>query len=99
MAEVVVTQSAASDILDIIELILQSAGVAVATKWQSRFDAKMLQLSNHPLCGTSRPEYGPGIRVEGVFPYLLFHTATRDTVTVMRVIDGRRNVTPELLSK
>lgn len=99
MAKLVVTESAASDMLAIVDLILSVAGVAVAAQWQSRFDAKMLQLSTHPFCGTSRPEYGPGIRIDGVFPYLPFRTASAQTVTVLRVIDGRRNVTTEMLRR
>ena len=95
MAELVVTDSAAYDLLEIIDIILLAAGVGVATKWQSRFDTKMQQLAIHPFCGTSRPEYGPDIRIEGVFAYLLFHTATIETVIILRVIDGRRNVTPQ----
>jgi toxin ParE1/3/4 len=47
-----------------------------------------------------RPALGPNVRIGVVTPYIVVyrHTEREDTVTVLRVIHGRRDITEQLIS-
>ena len=45
-----------------------------------------------PNTGQRFDEYMPGLRCTTVFHYLIFFKKTADTITVLRVIHGSRNV-------
>jgi len=52
-----------------------------------------------PDIGAPRPRFGPHTRIAILSPYILFydHIDGAEAVTIIRVIDGRRNVTPRLV--
>ena len=58
------------------------------------------RLGAHPGIGAPRPALGRNIRIGIVSPYIVIyrHTDADDTVTVLRVVHGRRRITGALLS-
>ena len=57
------------------------------------------RLIDLPETGAPRPKLGPNVRIAVVFPYVLIHEYTRDddTLTLLRILHGRRNIKPDLL--
>jgi toxin ParE1/3/4 len=56
-------------------------------------------LTDHPASGAPRPAIGPHIRIGVVAPYIVIygHDAPQDTVTIFRIVDGRRKITGNML--
>jgi toxin ParE1/3/4 len=56
-------------------------------------------LAEHPDSGAPRPALGANIRIGLVSPYLIIyeHDAKPDTVTILRIVHGRRKITGALL--
>ena len=89
MAKLIVSPQAALDAAAIIELLSDKAGVDVAAKYLREIDALLERISVFPRSGMRRPSLGRDIRFGVVEPY--------DTVTVARIVDGRRNITRQLV--
>src|SRR5438874_9979297 len=99
MIRVVVTDLADADTAKIINDLARDAGPAVASDYNTRIEALYDRLANAPESYQARPKLGANIRVGVVFPYLVIYRYLKadDTVSIIRVIDGRRNVTRRLL--
>jgi toxin ParE1/3/4 len=76
------------------------AGRHTAIKYEALFDSLYVRLAEHPASGAPRPAFGRGIRIGMVSPYIVIyrHTEADDTVTVLRVVPGRRRITGRLLT-
>jgi toxin ParE1/3/4 len=74
-------------------------GQEVADKFNARFETMYDRLAEYPDSGASRPKLGRHIRIGLVLPYVVVyrHIESDDTVSIIRVIHGRRRVTRELL--
>jgi toxin ParE1/3/4 len=100
MARIVITETASADQIAILEGLNANAGKRTAVKFRSLFAALYDRLAVHPAIGPRRVALGPGIRIGIVTPYLVIyrHSENDGTVTILRIVDARRDITDELLS-
>jgi len=56
-------------------------------------------LADYPQSGAPRPRLGKRIRICVISPYIIFyeHLEDDDTVTIMRIAHGRREITRNFL--
>jgi plasmid stabilization system protein ParE len=101
MAQVVITESASGDEAAILTDLNATAGLLMAYRFRSLFGSLYARLALHPDSGSPRPGLGPDIRIGVVSPYIAIyrHVADDDTVTVLRLIHGRRRIGGKLLAE
>jgi toxin ParE1/3/4 len=97
MAKLIVSPQAALDAAAIVELLSDKAGIDVAAKYFREIDALFERISLFPRSGMRRPSLGRDIRLGVVEPYVIIYRYRADTVTVARIVDGRRNITRRLV--
>lgn len=97
MAKLIVSPQAALDAAAIVELLSDNAGTDVAAKYLREIDALFERISLFPKSGMRRPSLGHDIRFGVVEPYVIIYRYRADTVTVARIVDGRRNITRQLV--
>ena len=99
MARLVVTASADADTAYIIADLGSKAGVSVAARYNADFARLYERLSDYPNSGSPRRSLGAHVRVCVVSPYVVIyeHIEADDTVTIMRIVHGRREITREFL--
>ena len=97
MAKLIVSPQAALDAAAIVELLSDKAGLDVAAKYLREIDALFERISAFPRSGMRRPSLGRDIRFGVVEPYVIIYRHRADTVTVARIVDGRRNITRQLV--
>jgi len=99
VARVVITASADSDAAAIVSDLTAKAGIHVANRFADDFDAFYRRLELFPESGALRPRLGPLVRIGVVAPYAIIHeyVAVDDVVTIMRIVHGRRRITPHML--
>jgi toxin ParE1/3/4 len=75
------------------------AGGRTATKYDDLFTRLFDLLADFLGIGAPRPVLGTRIRIGIVLPYLVIYQYNErdDTVTIMRIVHGRRNITRVLL--
>ena len=56
-------------------------------------------LLDHPEIGAPRPLLGRNIRIGVVRPYLIIYRSAGDTITVLRIVHGRRKLAGAMLHK
>jgi plasmid stabilization system protein ParE len=100
MAKLVVTADAENDTREILEYLTTEAGPRVAEKFGRRFRLAIERFVAIPGVGSPRPSLGTDIRISVVFPYVLIYAyeGDSDTVTLLRILHGRRNFGTEDLS-
>ena len=97
MARVVVTGRASADVAEIVVHLTEHAGHHVAARYLNEFDAVFDRLAAFPRIGPTRPALGRSARVVLVDPYVIVYDHVDDTVTVLRILHGRRNITRGLV--
>lgn len=99
MTRVVVSPRADVDIDGILDRLSVLAGITVAERYAGDLQAIYERLEMFPAIGAPRPRLGQNIRIVVLEPYVVFYRYSPDeeTVTVVRVLDGRRNVTRHLM--
>ena len=97
MPEVSFTRAAKGDLVHITDELAVRAGVAVAERYERRFNDAFDLFERHPGLGSPRPAFGPETRLWAVPPYVIFDDQTSSGVVILRVLHGRRNITPEHL--
>jgi toxin ParE1/3/4 len=99
MARIIVAPEADADTDGIIADLAAQAGGRVAVKYIGLFDKLYERLADHPGSGAPRPVLGTHIRIGIVSPYIVIyrHSGADNTVTVLRVVHGRRRITGALL--
>jgi plasmid stabilization system protein ParE len=99
MTRVIVTELADADTAEILADITREAGYRAAEKYNLRIESLYDRLAEHPDSYEARPKLGAHIRVGVVVPYLVIyrHAAGEDTVSIVRVVHGRRKITRKLL--
>ncbi len=97
MAKLVVSPQAELDAAAIIEMLTEKAGAAVAARYRREFEDLFQRLIMFPRSGARRPELGRRLRIGVVAPYIVIYDYRKDTVEVLRVLDGRRNITRRLV--
>jgi toxin ParE1/3/4 len=85
----------------ILSNIAREAGYSVASKYHTLIERLYAKLADYPEGFQTRPKLGPHVRVGIVYPYLVIyrHVRGEDTVSIVRVVDGRRKITRELLQE
>jgi len=101
MTRLVVTTDAEGDTHDILAYLEQHAGAGVAADYGSRFSRTIERLVGMPETGAPRPSLGSNTRIAVVFPFVLIYDYTRedDTLTLLRILHGRRNISRDLLQR
>jgi len=61
----------------------------------SEIDKKLEGLARFPFIGRERSSLGVGMRSVVVGMYVIFYAIERDHITVVRVLDGRRDIDAE----
>ena len=100
MARVVISDEASDDEAGILIALNMVAGLRTAAEYRGRFRGLYDRLAAHPAIGAPRPALGRDIRIGIVPPYIILYRYTEDdeTMTVLRIVHGRRRITGKLLS-
>ncbi len=102
MARIIVSQQAEQDLAQIVDEISDRAGPATADRLFDRIIAIIDKLSVVPrAAGRLIPGLGRDIRCHpiGAYNVYLRYDEAADTLFVVRVIHGRRNITAALFEK
>jgi plasmid stabilization system protein ParE len=101
MTRLLVAADAESDTHDIIIFLEREAGARIAAAYGRRFRQIIERLVDLPQSGAPRPALGPNARIAIVSPYVLIYdyTIDDDTLTLLRILHGKRNITRELLHR
>ena len=99
MKPVVVSPRADADVAAMLEYLADLAGPAVARRYSQELDAIFERLAMFPASGARRRSLGPYARIAGVSPYVFGYDYRDNAVVIVRVLDGRRNITPRLVRK
>jgi len=101
MARLVFTSWAYLDIEGILTDLSAKAGGLIALKYDGLFERLYARLGRHPDSGAPRPALGENVRIGVVAPFIVIYRYSTeiDTVTVLRVVDGRRRISGSLLSR
>jgi plasmid stabilization system protein ParE len=97
MTPIVVTARANVDVREILERLNQLAGQAVAEKYARDLRSVYERLSMFPASGARRAVLGPFARIAVWDPYVVIYDYVEEEVRIIRVLDGRRNVTRRLV--
>ncbi len=99
MAQVLLTSPADADIGGIIAYLACKAGNTLAARYVASFEKLFNRLADYPDSGPLRPALGPQVRISIVAPYIVIYEydAAGDTVIVLRIIHGRRQINGDLL--
>ena len=96
MTHVVVAPVAIRDLAKVLGDLTEDAGERVAAKYRQSFLRLFTLLEAQPGLGAPRrdlaKEFGQGIRLGIVAPYLVFYREQSDLVTVLRVLHGRQKI-------
>jgi addiction module RelE/StbE family toxin len=92
---VVYTEAAEADLETIADYISNEAGAVIAQRFVERLIARIDSLGMFPK-HRLRPNLGEGIRACGFKRYLIFYTAEKRTVTIVRILHSSRNITEAL---
>ena len=99
MTRVLVSALAKQDVRDILQDLSERAGHAVANRYAADFKHVYRSLVEFPAGGPPRRSLGRDARIKIVYPYVVFYEYRADTVTILRVLHGHRDVTAELLAR
>ncbi|MCW5735260.1 MAG: type II toxin-antitoxin system RelE/ParE family toxin [Enhydrobacter sp.] len=56
-------------------------------------------MAEFPAAGAPRPALGPHARIRVVSPYVIIYDYAGEVATILRVVDGRRDTSVELLGR
>jgi len=69
------------------------AGEAVATDFLDRVGKTMHVVRQSPLMGTTREQFGVGLRVTFHHPYAIYYQVSGQELIIVRVLHGARDAT------
>jgi len=101
MAKVSLSARARRDLLSLLADLADVAGTQTARKYDTKFKRVIRRLARFPGIGAPRPQLGAETRLVSVNPYLIFYDGgpKSGTVHVLRILHGRRNITPGLVAR
>lgn len=79
------------DLLDIYAY-LSSRNPVAANRTFRTINESLQRLTDFPYTGRERTEFGPGMRSLVVRTYLVFHRIEGDSIDIVRVVDGRMDL-------
>jgi plasmid stabilization system protein ParE len=56
-------------------------------------------IAQYPAAGAPRPALGRHARIRVAHPFVIIYDYAENEVTILRILDGRRQITPELLGR
>lgn len=83
---------AQADLADIWRYYATAAGAAVADKIAREFVDSSKALGRFPHAGRARDDVRPQLRSVVATPFVIFYRIIEDTVQIVRVLDGRRDI-------
>ncbi len=86
------TTAAQQDLVAILRYVSQDKPEA-AVAWVEKIEEKCMLIASQPEMGERRPQLGSEVRCNFVGRYVIFHRRHDDTVEILRVITGDRNIT------
>ena len=95
MAKVVTSVAAEAD-ADEIWFWIAAERPRAADALLRSFDEASSMLAEFPKAGVAREDLASGLRSFAVYPYILFYRPIAGGIEVARVLDGRRNIMPDL---
>ena len=97
---VVISPEGRGDLLEIVSHLASVAGPTTADRWDRKLWQVIDRIAEFPGSGAPRPVLGAHTRIAIVYPYIVIyeHVSGSDTLQVLRVVHGRRNITKELVS-
>ena len=95
MSRLDLTERAQDDLRDIWDYVSER-NVPAADSLVDRFLDVAETLSHQPLAGRARPELATDLRSFPIGEYLLFYVPVVDGVEVVRVLNGHRQIDPDL---
>jgi plasmid stabilization system protein ParE len=95
MAKLVVSEDADADLEEVLAYLEREAGPRVAERYGRKIGECMALLAEFPGIGTRRPALGADTRIGIVRPYILIYdyAAATDTLTLLRIVHGKRDIT------
>ena len=99
MTQVIVSPEADADFLAIVDRLTDLAGHSVANRYASDLRSIYERLSTFPEIGSPRPRLGSRTRIVILLPYVVVYEYLfpEDMVRIVRIVDGRRNITRRLV--
>jgi toxin ParE1/3/4 len=99
MTRLVVTADADVDLNEVLDYLKQQASAPVAEEYGRKFRLCIERLLEFPGTGPRRPALGPNVRIGIVPPYILIYDymADDDTLILLRIVHGKRNITRRLV--
>ena len=92
--KVLISERANRDLLSIYSYIWQRNPIAADAVLQ-RIDEKFQQLCELPFIGRERSSLAPRLRSVVVGMHLIFYVVESESITIVRVIDGRMDIDAE----
>lgn len=98
MAKLIVSTEAQADVDEILTYLEHAAGPLVTLRYGERFLIAFRHLMDFPETGARRPQFGVDMRIWVIAPYVVFYrfAPADETIRVLRVLHGRRNITRQL---
>jgi toxin ParE1/3/4 len=92
--KIFVSNKAEADLLHLFSHLAQR-NLIIAETIVGEFHEKLESLARSPFIGRERSSLGVGMRSVVVGMYVIFYVIERDHITVVRVLDGRRDIDAE----
>ena len=86
------SQDSESDLLQIWHRGASHFSTDIADKHLREIASAAQNLCAFPESGRSRDDLRPGLRSIVVFPSVVFYRLSLETIEIVRVVDGRRNI-------
>jgi toxin ParE1/3/4 len=92
MKEPKLTDQAKGDLDEIWYTITSNRDERTADRFTAKIYQKCLSHAQFPESGRLRVELSPGIRSFPLTPYVVFYKPSEDTILVLRVLHGHRDI-------
>ncbi|HEY4774775.1 MAG TPA: type II toxin-antitoxin system RelE/ParE family toxin [Xanthobacteraceae bacterium] len=92
--KIFVSDQADADLLQIISYLLER-NPGAARSVAHEIDKKFENLSHFPFIGRERSTLAPGLRSVVAGTNVIFYLVESDRITIVRVLDGRRDIDAE----
>ena len=100
MARLRLSVQAETDAAAIVAMLQEQAGTQVAIRYRLEIEALFERPIMFPRSGVRRPSLGRHTRIGVVSPYVvLYEFGANDEVTILRIVDGRRKITRNLVQE
>lgn len=96
-AQVIVAPEALRDFREMASFLEREAGGRVAANYAGRLDDALTLIEEHPEIGSPRRRLGKGVRIWPIAPWVLFYETGGESVLILRLLHGKRRITPRLL--